>query len=341
MIQNTTTAYLQSVAYAPSNPEPPTQPNAPPPVLPEPAGSVDTAGGDPMSMIYELISKQRNNDLISGKANVTHNEQTEKADQLEQQAAVKKEEQAEQSAAAWGIFGKIASVIAIAVSAVAAVCSCGAASGLCAAACVLSTLAFVEGQAHVLTSLTGNPDVDKAFQIGCGVGAALCSGGAGIATLGSSVLVGTSELLSSGCGVAQQTLGAVNDKGCQTAATAFGIGGAVTGVVGAAGSVAGVAQTTGGVVDGVVKATSEVVKGVTEVGAGVATIVSSQFQGDATDRATDAKQAQQGIDQLQTLTSWLVDGMQETDKSHGRALSTLSNAIQTQAQTLVIAAAKV
>ncbi len=146
--------------------------------------------------------------------------------------------------------------------------------------------------------------------------------------------------MSAGCKVGQETLGAVDDQGCQDAATAFGIGGAVAGVVGSAGSISGAAQAASGAAAKVVKATSEVVQGAAEATAGVSTIVTSQYDADATDRNADAKQAQLAIDHLQTLTSWLVDGIQQTDKSHERALSTLSGAMQTQAQTLVIASAK-
>jgi len=301
----------------------------------------ETSSGDPMAMLYELISKQRNNDMTSGKANVDHNRQLEKAEQLKEQAAFKKQEDAQNSANTWGIFGKIASVVAIAASGVAAVCSCGAASGLCIGACILSTVAFAESETHVLTQLTGNPDVDKAFQIGCGIGAALCSGGAGIATLGSSVLVGASEIVSSGCKVGQETLGAVDDKGCQDASMAFGIGGAAAGVVGSLGSVGNVAAASSNTAKSIAKATADVVEGAGEVGSGMASIGTSQYEADATDRGADAKQAQMAIDRLQTLTNWLVDGIQETDKSHERALSTLSGAMQTKAQTLVIASAKV
>jgi len=140
--------------------------------MPDPQPTTSMSG-DPMAALYELMSKQRSNDMKSGEASVEHNHELQKAQALKQEADFKKQEDAERGAAAWGIFGKIASVIAIAVSAVASVCSCGAASGLCAAACVLSTLAFAEGETHVLTKLTNNPDVEKAFQFGCGIAAAL------------------------------------------------------------------------------------------------------------------------------------------------------------------------
>jgi hypothetical protein len=313
--------------------------------MPEPK-SLDSAG-DPMSMIYALMSKQRNNDLSTGKADVAHNQELQKANLVKQEDAFKKQEDAENRAKAWGIFGKIASVVAIAVSAVASVCSCGAASGLCAAACVLSTLAFAEGETHVLTQMTGNPDVDKAFQIGCGIGAALCSGGAGVLNLATataqtaaSVLGSVGQIASASCTVAQQSLSAIDDKGCRDLAMALGIAGSICALASAGGNIASVGS---GASDATmtIKATTDVVEGTSEVAHGVSTVVSSQFAADATDRVADAKKSQLAIAHLEQLARWVVDGLKETDDSHKRALETLQGAMQTKAQTLVIASARV
>jgi hypothetical protein len=332
------TAYAPSFGSAPSSS---------PPVMPEPQ-SMDSIGGDPMAALYALLSKQRDNDMASGKANVDHNRELEKAQQADQAKALKEQEEAQENAAKWGIFAKIASVVAIAVSAVASVCSCGAASALCAAACVLSAMAFAEGQTQVLTKLTGNPDVDKAFQIGCGIGAALCSGGAGIANLAAgatATVLGTlgssGQVASASCQIGQEALGAVNDKGFQDAAMAFGIAGSVCAVAGSVGGAGSAAQGAADTGEKAAKATADVVKGATEIGAGVTTIVSSQFQADATDRGADAKEAELQIAHLQQLTEFVIDGIKESDHSHNRALRTLEGAMQTKAQTLLIASARV
>ncbi len=344
--------YAQSVG--------PTTPSQSPPLMPEP--QTDSAAGDPMSLLYDLISKQRNNDMASGKANVEHNRETQKAATLKQEADFKKQKDAENSAKAWGIFGKIASCIAIAVSAVAAVCSCGAASGLCVAACVLSTVAFAESEGHVLTTLTGNPDVEKAFQMGCGIAAALCSGGAGLASLGANAVAGGAQIASAACKITQEVVSnCATGDAAQYVAMAFGIGSAVaslgggiasaTGFGSAAKSAADTATSTADAaqsvsstthnVTGMVSSVNDFVKGAGEVTAGVGAIGVAMYQADATDRGTDAKQAGMQIDQLQQLASWVIDGIKSTDKSHERALQTLSGAMQTQAQTLVVASAKV
>lgn len=313
-----------------------------PALMPEP--SANPPPMDAMGMLYELLSKQRNNDMSSGEAKVAHNRESQKAEQNKQLDALKKQEDAEATAATWGIFGKIASVIAIAVSAVAAVFSCGAASGLCIAACAISAVAFAEGEAQVLTKLTGNPDADKAFQIGAGIAAAICTGGAGIGNLavaGAKTAIGvlgaSGQIASGACSIAQQSVGAVDDKGCKDAAMAFGMAGAACALTGSLAGVGNAAQSGAHAV----KAVADVTKGAVEVGAGVTTIVSSQYKADATDRGADAKQAELSIKRLQQLAEFVVDGVKDTDKSHERALRTLSGAMQTQAQTLTIASARV
>lgn len=302
------------------------------------------ASGDAMSALYALLSKQRNNDIASGTNAVNENREMQRAEDVKQQVALKKQEDAEANAKTWGVFGKIASVVAIAVSAYLAGITAGAASGLCAAACILSTMAFAEGEAHVLTTVTHNPDSEKAFQIGCGIGAALCSGGAGIANLATAatqtaagILSSTSQVVSAECTVAKEVLSASNDKTCQDASMALGIAATASAVVGSAGGAAAGASDA----EGATTAVAEVVKGATEISAGIGTIGASKYEADATDRSTDAKQSSMQIAHLQRLTEWLVSGIKENDSSHKRALQTLQGTMQTQSQTLVIASARV
>jgi hypothetical protein len=289
-----------------------------PPVMPEPQ-PLDSVGGDPMSMIYALISKQRSNDMKRGEANVSHNRELAKAQLLKEQADFKKQEDDKANAAAWGIFGKIASCVAIAVSAVAAVCSCGAASALCVGACALSALAFADGETQCLSKLTGDPNASKWFDMGCGIGAALCTGGAGIAASGISVGAKVLEVAGSACKIAQQVIAnSTNDQGWQYAAMGLGVAGAIGDVSMCFGGAANATSSIFGAATKTVKAAAGVTEAVAAGGQGVATIGSSEYEAAAIDHEANAK-----------------------DKSHERALRTLSGAIQTQAQTLVIASARV
>ncbi len=322
---------------------PPDSVNVRPVLMPDPS-PLAPLPTDGMSMLYALLSKQRATNMSSGEARVAQHAQMEKAEENQQLDALKKQQEAQDNAATWGIFGKVASVVAIAVSAVAAVLSCGAGSALCVAACAISVCAFAEGEAQVLTKLTGDPNAEKAFQITAGILSAVCSGGAGIANLAAAgaktaigVLGSVGQIASASCQIGQESLSAVNDKGFQDAAMAFGIAGSVCALTGSVGGVGNAGKSAAGAV----KATADVVNGAVEVGNGVTTIVASQYTADATDRGADAKQAQLAIAHLQQLTQWVIDGVKDTDKSHERALRTLSGAIQTQAQTLVIASARV
>jgi hypothetical protein len=326
-------------------------------LMPEPSVPLDASGGDPMAALYAIMAKQRTNDMASGKAGVEHNHEMQKAQMLKEQEDFKKQEDAKNSAAAWGIFGKIASIVAIAVSAVVSAVSCGAASALCAGACALSAAAFVEGETHCLAKMTGDPNVGKWFQMGCGIGAALCSGGAGLAATGAGIVGQVAEVAGSACKIGQEVISNTStDKNWGYVAMALGVAGSVGDVtfaasaaLNAASSVAsGVGTAVKECLDGVQSTTSlvqtvKVAAAVTSfaagVSGGVATIVSSQYQADSINDDADAKQAQMRIAHLQQLTSWAIDGIKETDKSHERALGTLQGAMQTKGQTLVVASA--
>jgi hypothetical protein len=312
-----------------------------PSVMPAPSATNDL-GGDPTTMIYALISKQRNNSMAAGEKRIEHNHQLEHAEQLKEDAAFKKQQDDKANAEVWGIFGKIASCVAIAVSAVAAVCSCGAASALCVGACCLSALAFADGETQCLSKLTGDPNASKWFDMGCGIGAALCTGGAGIAASGVSVGAKVLEVAGSACKIAQQVIAnSTTDQGWQYAAMGLGAAGAIGDVSMCFGGAAKATSSIFGAATKTVKAAAGVTEAVAAGAEGVGTIVTSEYQASAIDHEADAKTASMEIAHLQQLTSWLVDGIKDTDKSHERALRTLSGAIQTQAQTLVIASARV
>ena len=299
-------------------------------------------GGDPMSMIYDLLSKQRSNDMKAAQTHVNRNHDLARTEQLKEQADFKKQEDDKANAEAWGIFGKIASCVAIAISAVAAVCSCGAASALCVGACCLSALAFADGETQCLSKLTGDPNASKWFDMGCGIGAALCTGGAGLAASGVSVGAKVLEVAGSACKIAQQVIANTsNDQGWQYAAMGLGVAGAIGDVSMVFGGAAKATSSVFGAATKTVKVAAGATEAVAAGAQGTATIGTSEYEASALDHETDAKVAAMQIAHLEQLTQWVVDGIKDTDKSHERALRTLSGAIQTQAQTLVIASARV
>lgn len=314
---------------------------APPSLLPDPQTTC-AAGGDAMGALYALLCKQRDNDDKTATNGVNHNRDVERAQQVKQAAAFKKQADDKANADTWGLFGKIASCVAIAVSAVAAACSCGAASALCVGACALSAMAFADGETQCLSKLTGDPNASKWFDMGCGIAAALCTGGAGLAASGVSIGAKVLEVAGSACKIAQQVISnSTNDPGWQYAAMGLGAAGAVGDVSMCFGGAAKATSAIFGAATKTVKAAAGVTEAVAAGAEGLGTIVTSEYQANSIDDDALAKEAGMAIAHLQQLTEWAVDGMKDTDKSHERALRTLSGAMQTQAQTLVIASARI
>ncbi|CAN5677841.1 hypothetical protein BH09MYX1_BH09MYX1_61150 [soil metagenome] len=302
-----------------------------------PAPSADAMPGDAMSMLYQLMQKNRETSMDAGKQQVESRKQDKEIQIAAQAAALAQAEDDKASAEKWGILGKVASVIAIAVSTVASVCSCGAASGLLIAATVLSVMAFAEGELHALGKLTGNEENSKWFTLGLGVASAVCSGGAGIASTTATLATKVIEVAGQTAKVASEVVGAsVTSKEGSAVAMGLGIAGAVGG---GAASMTGVAKSTEVVTKAVVVA--KVVAASVELGnAGLSatgSIVVSQYEANGIDAGANAKIAAQQMAKLDRLIEWVIDGVKETDGSHKRAMETLQGAMQTQGQTLVTA----
>lgn len=319
---------------------------APSPLLPSPAANAAPADG--MSLLYQLMQKQRDTNLDMGKHEVEQRKRDKEAEMGAEAAAAQQAEEDRASAEKWGIVGKVASVVAIAVSAVATVFTCGAATGLMVASCALSVMAFAEGETHALGKLTGNEENSKWITLGLGISSAICSGGAGLASSTATVGAKALEVGGESAKIASEVVGAADTgKDGKTAAMVLGIGGAVAGgaaSIGNAASGAGAVAKTGA--DGAkavsstaraVMGTAHVVGAAATVAGGVSAIVSSQYEANAIDAEADGKQAKQRMASIDRLIQWVIDGVKETDSSHKRAMDTLQGAMQTQGQTLVAA----
>ncbi len=307
-----------------------------PPLLPPP--SSDAMPGDGMSLLYQLMQKQRENNLDMGK-NQVESRKKDKEIQIAKQAEAEKQAQEDkESAEKWGILGKIASVVAICVSAVASVFSCGAASGLLIAACVLSTMAFVEGETQALGKLTGDAENSKWFTLGLGVASAICSGGAGLAASTTTIATKVLEVSAEASKITSEVVGStVKGPEGTYLAMGFGAAGAVTGGIGSLTNTAKVAGETFSEAAEIAKYTSAGVQLGNAATAAAASVVVSQFQADAIDAHADAQVAKQQMQRLDRLIQWVIDGVKETDGSHKRAMESIQGAMQTQGQTLVIA----
>jgi hypothetical protein len=75
-----------------------------------------------------------------------------------------------------------------------------------------------------------------------------------------------------------------------------------------------------------------------DVVAGGAHIRNGDFAAKAQDAAADAEGAKQRSERLDQLTTWIIDELKDSDKSHERAMQSVQGAMQTNDQTAVIAA---
>jgi hypothetical protein len=287
-------------------------------LLPPP--STTALAADAMSTLYLLMSKQRDRDMVSGQAQVALEHRQAMNDLAAQSKALKDQVDAENTAATWGVFAKVAAVIVTVVSAVASVFTCGAASGLLVASAFLSAAAFTESEVHVVGKLSGSDAASTGTSIGLGVASAICSFGATAA--------------GSGAGVAAQAGATV----AQVAATSVATSAQAAGTVAA--SATSVATTVTGcsiATSKLVAGAANIVSGAAQVAQGAADVGTAAWSYAGAEAATDAKQASVHEAKMNRLTDWILSAAKEADKSHERALSTLQGAMQTKGQTLVTA----
>jgi hypothetical protein len=301
-----------------------------------------------MSLLYQLIQKNRDASIDVGKVRVEQHKRDKEVEIAQEQQSLREQEEAAHTAKTWGIVGKVASVVAIAVSAVATVFTCGAATGLMVASCALSVMAFAEGETHAIGKLTGNEDNSKWITLGLGISSAICSGGAGLASSTATVGAKALEVGGESAKVASEAVSTADTgKDGSTAAMVLGISGAAAGgaasignAVRGAGEVAKTGADTAKELTSTAKATmatAHVVGAAATVAGGVSNVVSSRYQADSIEFEADGKLAKQRMASIDRLIQWVVDGVKETDSSHKRAMDTLQGAMQTQGQTLVVA----
>lgn len=307
--------------------------------------SSDAMPGDALSAMYLLMQARRQTSLEVGRSEVESRKQDKELAMATEKQALADEADAKESAEKWGILGKVASVIAIAVSAVASAFSCGAASGLLVASCALSAMAFVEGETHALGKLTGNEDNSKWFTLGLGISSAVCGGAAGIVSSSATLGVKVLEVGGEAAKISSDVVGStVTSSEGSTAAMVLGISGAVAG---GAGAITSAVQTASGIVKKggealskgarLAATTGHVVGATATATAAVGNSAATFASADAVDAQADAKIAKQQMAKLDRLIQWVIDGVKETDGSHKRAMETLQGAMQTQGQTLVTA----
>ncbi len=188
-------------------------------VLPAPRALAGPNGR--MDALYTLIAERREAGTRAGQSQVEMHRKSERAEMAAANAALGEQIDAENKAETWGTLAKVASAVVTAASAVAAVCSCGAASGLLVASVCLSSAAFAEQQFHVVTQLSQSETAGAATSAGLAIASAACSLGGTLAA--SAAQAGASA------GAAGASAASATTKSVTTAASLTASAGQLTG----------------------------------------------------------------------------------------------------------------
>jgi hypothetical protein len=197
-------------------------------LLPLPSSS--DAQTDAMSWLYLFISKQKSLDVSSGKSTIENTQRMRDEAYKQELEAIKQAAEAAQSGGFWDSIasvaldiGKLAAVVASVAVAV-GTGGVGLVAVVAVAGAVLSTAAFVEGEAHVLQKLGVDEGTASWIGVGLAIGGAACSGGAGLAS-GAGAAAGEASML-------QKVATTSGDVACVASGTATAAGGAAKIVAG-------------------------------------------------------------------------------------------------------------
>lgn len=335
-------------------------PPAEPAPLPEPATASGEAMNDAMSMIYELLAKDGEQQLSLRKGDVA-TKTFERKKALDEEKAAHDRERAANGDGSTGFFGSIGKIVKDVVDDAThlRVADCvsdvkddtiaawnspkfwkdletGAGAvfkGINTVFAVTAALATWQGNDAV--DIIKNPDSATARHWGL-VGKATLVLAAGTAT---ALTAGTATpLLIASVSVALSASGeAVAETRCLGSSSAYvglglEVGGAATGMVAAA-------PTTN--VDQIVNAirgAEAVLEGSAKVVEGLAHARNGVFERDAENALADAKAAEHVKDRIDRLIRELLTETKDVQKSHERALGSLREAMQTNDQSLLVAA---
>jgi len=183
-VENSTGYQLDSITSSHGSP-PLTGSTSATELLPLP--NTSDAQTDAMSWLYLFISKQKSLDVSSGKSTIETTQRTRDEAYKQEMEAIKQAVEAAEHSSFWDSVASIAldigKVAAVVGSIAVAVCTggVGIVGVIAVAGAVLSSAAFVEGEAHVLEKLGVDDETASWIGVGLAIGGAACSGGAGLA----------------------------------------------------------------------------------------------------------------------------------------------------------------
>jgi hypothetical protein len=169
---------------------PESSPSSEPSLLPAPSPGA-LGGGDGLSMLYYLESKDGQDGIQSGTKRIQGLD-TERKQALDKELkAIQQEDDAAKHHDFWSdlgnVCGEVAKVAGVVASIAAAVGTCGAATPIAAVAiggAVLSTAGFLDGETHVLQKLGVDARTADLVDVGLSLAGAASSVGAGLAAGG-------------------------------------------------------------------------------------------------------------------------------------------------------------
>jgi hypothetical protein len=285
-------------------------------LLPNPENVTSAEFQDAMTMMYLLLNARASIDMSNAQAQIASRQTAKEHAFNEQLEALRRAAEAEGEGSK-GFFDSLVDLVSDVLTDLANLDLVGALTD------PLSDMEY----------MWNSPKFWQDLEAGAGfiAKAALIAGGiaATVATAGSAGLVvaGIALALSAGGAAIQETdcLDSVFGKG---ASDWIGLGMQVAGAV--------ICYASAGAAAG---STLNTVTTATNVGGGAAAVVTggaharvAKFRGDVVDAEADAMAARQRGEKMLRLVEWLIDGLQETEKSHQRAKETLGQAIEQQDQ---------
>ncbi len=311
-------------------PQPPAGPASAAPLLPQPQSSTGIACNDAMAMLYTAMSHQNAQQVDTGEATVTAQKGVRDAENKKEEDALARQEKAD-GVGSKGLFATVTGLVKD-------------------VACDIGTAHFadaVDDTGKDVKAAWNSPkfwqDVEfgaKTFAEGCAIlgSAALTAVTFGGAAPGA---VAVTAVILSAAGQVESTTHVLEK--CGVDAKIGTCIGAVLTVAGAAVSALGsgpaalsaLAQTeqdVGTAMNGA-SAYAQVVSSSAHVKTG-------NFAADAQDAGADATQADNRMKSIQRTIGMIVDGIKDASESNRRAMQSLQGAMQTNAQTLVVASGR-
>jgi len=303
-------------------------------LLPTPGTSTGEACNDAMTMLYTVMSEQGSLQMKNGETSVDAQRTARDAANEEENQALAREQKADGDGSK-GFFASVGGLVHDVSSDV----------------LKLHLVSAVRDADSDVVAAANSPNFWKDVEFGATkvaeVAAIVGSVAESVATFGAGsvgAVAVTALVLSSAsmaesdchvlerCGVSAKAAMYI-DVGCSLAAAAVGGYGAATSSAEKLGTLATAAKAVGSAM--------QTADGAAAMVSGGAHIRNGYFAADAQDASADATHAEARQESIQQVMNMLLDGIKDASESNKRALQSLQGAMQTNAQSLVVAGGRI